>query len=195
MARYEYNLTPEELQTETWKDVVGYEEIYSVSNLGRVRRDKGGMGAKIGLILSQNVERNGYARVELWKSDEGRKFGVHQLVALAFIGPRPSRKTVNHKDGIKTNNRSGNLDYRTQKEQADHARGLGLLATGDRNGSRKYPERLRRGEAQTQSKLTEADVLLIRSAEGSQASIAARFLIHKSLVSLIKRRLKWKHLP
>lgn len=105
---------------EIWKDIEGYEGMYQVSNMGRVRAldrvkpNSGGQIAK-GHILPQSDNGHGYRFVSLWKFNKGRRFYVHRLVASAFI-PNPNNfPIINHKDENKSNNRYENLEWCTQK--------------------------------------------------------------------------------
>lgn len=105
---------------EIWKDIEGYEGMYQVSNMGRVRSldrvkpNSGGQIAK-GHILPQSDNGHGYRFVSLWKFNKGRRFYVHRLVASAFI-PNPNNfPIINHKDENKSNNRYENLEWCTQK--------------------------------------------------------------------------------
>lgn len=92
---------------EEWKDVVGYEGIYEVSNRGRVRthKNKTTYTIKHGIrhwkqrILKEKAKNNRDVRVSLWKGGKRKDYLVHRLVAEAFI-PNPANKpTVNHIDG------------------------------------------------------------------------------------------------
>lgn len=103
---------------EEWKDVKGYEGLYQVSNLGRVkslaRYKKNNLGSKslIGeKILKQSKNNRGYCRIHLCKDAHKKAFSVHRLVADAFV-PNPKNFTdVNHKDENKENNRADNLEW------------------------------------------------------------------------------------
>lgn len=104
---------------EEWKDIKGYEGLYQVSNLGRVKRLKGKY-MKSERILKQVNAYNGYIVVCLCKHNKHKNFKVHRLVAEAFI-PNPENKpTVNHIDEDKTNNVVSNLEWATMKEQNNH---------------------------------------------------------------------------
>lgn len=92
---------------ETWRDVIGYEGLYEVSDRGRVRsRHKGER------ILSQFLEPNGYASVMLHCRGRKRKrCYVHRLVACAFMKDRQA--IVHHRDSVRTNNCLNNLEWTT----------------------------------------------------------------------------------
>lgn len=113
---------------EIWKDVVGYEGLYQVSNLGRVksckkliiRKNKGNFILKE-KIMKNSVTGYGYYMVNLYKNGKYTHFLVHRLVALAFI-PNPLNKPcINHIDAVKTNNKTNNLEWVTYGENNLHA--------------------------------------------------------------------------
>jgi hypothetical protein len=142
--------TPEELANEEWREVVGYEGIYSISNLGRVRRDLTNGNTKAGRILKPQTDKKGYFMVSLYKNNKPRSTKIHHMVVYAFIGPRPEGMQINHKDPKtgKANNRLDNLEYCTGLENIRHAHAHGLMrfATGENSGARKHPERVARGD-------------------------------------------------
>lgn len=96
------------MENEIWKDIEGYEGLYQVSNLGRVKR------VRSGRIRTQKIAKNGYCQVNLSKNNQVNFYLVHRLVANAFI-PNPNNlPQVNHKDENKTNNHIENLEWCTQ---------------------------------------------------------------------------------
>lgn len=110
-------------EAEHWRAVVGYEGHYEISDLGRVRsidravrfRD-GRIRTFPGRVTWQGVNAGGYPHVRLYRGNEGRTRTVHQLVAEAFLGPRPDGMETCHCDGDSTNNRPSNLRYDSRSE-------------------------------------------------------------------------------
>ena len=102
--------------SEIWKDIEGYESLYQVSNLGRVKslaRNTGNQYANADRILKQKVCKTGYMSVGLVKDKRQKHFFVHRLVAMAFIPNPDNLPQVNHKDEDKTNNCVENLEWCT----------------------------------------------------------------------------------
>ena len=99
---------------EEWRDIPGYEGRYQVSDLGRVRSvDHYVQRLVKGRVLRPRIRERGYPVVTL--SGAGPK-DVHQLVALAFIGPREEGQQVRHLNGNKLDPRAENLAYGTQAD-------------------------------------------------------------------------------
>lgn len=110
---------------EIWKDIEGYEGMYQVSNMGRVRSldrvkpNSGGQIAK-GDFKQFGDNGHGYKIVNLYKNNKSHMKYVHRLVASAFI-PNPNNfPIINHKDEDKSNNRCENLEWCTQKYNANY---------------------------------------------------------------------------
>lgn len=112
---------------EEWRDVKGYEGIYQVSNLGRVKRlpryvetIRGDLRMVRLTILRANC-KDGYPTVNLCLNGKGTSYKVHRLVALAFI-PNPDNKPhIDHINMIRDDNRVENLDWVTQAENNKRA--------------------------------------------------------------------------
>jgi hypothetical protein len=187
---------PPDLPGEKWRPVVEYEGLYSVSNMGRVRREKPGVRTRVGLLLRASP-RGGYPAVTLFKDGRKRGGSLHILVARAFLGPCPPDYQVNHIDGVKTNPRLDNLEYETPKGNMQHAVRTGLYPAGDRNGQRLHPERVARGERNGFAKLTAdaAREIRARYAQGgvSQRALAQEYGVHQQTVQRITSGRGWKH--
>lgn len=108
---------------EIWKDIKGYEGLYQVSNLGRIKRLKG-YRCKTERILSSSKGAHGYRRISLSKDGIRPTFLVHRLVAEAFLPNPDNLSTVNHKDEDKTNNRVDNLEWMSCKENINYGTGI-----------------------------------------------------------------------
>ena len=187
--------TPEELQNEIWKPIPGYEELYSVSNIGRVKRNKYVTRKAVDYILKQRLNSHGYLDIAISKDSNEKRFVVHRLVTLAFIGE--SSLCVNHVDGIKTNNRVWNLEYVTYAQNNQHSFHIGLSPSGERHWSRLHPERILRGESINRAKLSEEDVKQIKRmlADGYKIrEIASLFKMSYNAISCIKLHKTWTHI-
>jgi hypothetical protein len=160
---------------EQWKDVKGYEGIYQVSNEGRVKS----IGYSKERILKP-INLNGYLIVNLYKDKINKQYYIHRLVCLNFLDNPENKKEVNHINGLKTNNRLENLEWVTPKENTIHAVDTGLKDD--------------RGSKHSKSKLTEKEVLEIRSSNLTLKELGKNYEVSFSIISRIKRRKMWKHI-
>ena len=158
------------VEPEEWRPIPGYSG-YEASSLGRIRsRQK---------VLSQ------YGKRYLHVSTSPRRNGschtsVHVLVALAFHGERPEGHQAAHRDDDKTNNRPGNLRWATPLE--NHA---DMVVSGTHA----------KGEGHGMSKLTAADVLMIREVDGeTRKALAERFGVDVSTIRRVLNRRTWSWL-
>ena len=162
---------------EQWVSVVGYEGIYEVSSLGRLRNSRG-------KILRQEKTWAGYLRFKLQRNRVTKRRQVHCLVAEAFLGPCPPLHEVNHKNRVRGENHVGNLEYLTKSANIKH----GFDALG---GNPKTD-----GSQHWNHKLVEAEVIAIRAKRSVTPlnQLASEFGVSMSTISMICNRRTWTHI-
>lgn len=122
-------------EEEIWKPIPSLNGAYEASNLGRIRN------AKTKRIKSQYQDRGGYMRVGIYKNKKDLSLRVHNLVIEAFKGSKPfDSAQVNHKDGVKSNNRIDNLEWSSPAENTHHALRKDLMPVGEKHYKAKYKE-------------------------------------------------------
>ncbi|KKM26954.1 hypothetical protein LCGC14_1579590 [marine sediment metagenome] len=173
------------MKKEIWKPVVGFEGLYEISNMGRVKSNhKYGRPAKNGILRLQENHK-GYLRAHLSGYGKGYTIVVHRLVLEAFVSPQPSAiHEGNHKNGIKSDNRKDNLEWVTPKENNRHAVENGFW----------HPHK---GEAHGMAKLKASDIPIIRACEGKETTgqVAKRYGVTSTAIYTIWKRINWKHIP
>lgn len=123
-----------------WKDVVGYEGIYEVSDTGLVRTHKNkttyterhGVRKWKQRTLKQKVSKDNTCRVSLWKNGKEKTWLVHRIVAKAFIPRVKEKNYINHIDGSRLNNSVDNLEWCNHKENNNHGFDNHLINTNDK---------------------------------------------------------------
>jgi hypothetical protein len=114
---------------EQWKTIAGF-EAYEVSDMGRVRRVVPDKFGRFGHVMKPATKRGGYLGLSLWQDRKYTNVQVHILVAKAFLLNPSNLPEVNHKDGIKTNIKASNLEWKTRAGNERHAVKLGLRGKG-----------------------------------------------------------------
>lgn len=178
------------MNAEVWKPVRGYEGVYEISDLGRVRRLAKSVACGAGgqyrrtlppTVLRPQMTRNGYQKVCLYADGVSENRLIHRLVAEHHLPPPVGEQCeVNHIDLCKTNNRVSNLEWSTHRENIAHA-----CAAGRFDAARNPNRRL---------KLSPADVAAIRESVAAgwlQRAIGARYGVQQSTVSKIVLGARW----
>lgn len=171
---------------EEWRDIEGYEGVYQISNLGRVKsldrmvgHNKGGKKLIRGKLKRAHIAKNGYPMLNLSNKNRQESVYLHRILGKTFL-PNPRRlETINHKDGNKENFDLSNLEWASHSENISHAYRTGL----------RKPTRI----------LDDCIVLSIitfaHKRHTSQQSLANCFGVTRSCVQSIVRRNTWKHMP
>lgn len=167
--------TPE---IEIWKDIIGYENEYEISNLGDVRR-------KI-KNLTKIKDISGYEKVTLCKNGKCTNFSVHRLVAQVFLPNPEDKEQVHHRDFVKDNNKLKNLEWVTPLENIRY----NVLEGITRN---------QLGEKNNMSKLSKEDVLFIRELLNDGLSVYEIHkdyfpILHQQTIYAIKNKRIWNHI-
>lgn len=162
---------------EKWRFIPGYEKVYSISNIGRIKSHRNNK------ILKDAIGNSGYRMVELNYKGVAKRKLVHRLILESFIGNMNGYVT-NHKDGNKLNNNIDNLERVTQSENVIHSIRIGL----------KVPLK---GMELTQSKLNNEEVVLIRKEYSngniSQRALAKKYGICQGTIMPILNHRTWRH--
>lgn len=170
--------------TVIWKDIPGYEGLYQVSNTGLVRTLRATHGRPVNYVMSPGNNR-GYLAIGLTLNGIDKRFSIHRLVMLAFVGDRPDGMVTNHKNGIRDDNRLENLEYVTHRQNTLHM--INVLNTYHRTF----------GAAVGGSKLDDDKVREIRRlfAVGgfTHTGLAITYQVSRTLIGQIIRRKIWKH--
>jgi hypothetical protein len=177
---------------EEWKNVVGFEGFYMVSNYGRIKSLRRIVVKSNGVsmllrekILKASITKGGYESISFTNTTFKQVIFIHRVVCAAFIGAIPENMEVCHYDGNRTNNFIGNLRYGTRSENMQDA---------VRHGTNHVPEYFKlRGENKKNSKINETIVRSIRLSKESSPVIARKYGISETLVKHVRRRVTWNH--
>ena len=167
------------IRCEEWRDIVGYEKMYQISDLGRLKSFVPQNGIHI-KIRKLSMTRKGYLQINLFKNAKKKNFLIHQLVGIMFIQNPLGLPEINHKKGIKTDNRVVALEWSSHDDNMIHAYSTGLINN--------------KGTNSPISKLTDEAVLFIRASSLSCAKLAKIYNVGDSTVKAAKHNLTWTHI-
>lgn len=160
---------------EQWKPITGWEDLYSVSSLGRFKN------IKTGRMRKTRANKEGYCQIVLARNKKQTALMAHRVVAQEFIG-FSDKPEVNHKDGNVGNNAVTNLEWSTRKENMQHAFHAGLWnPVGESNGNATL----------SLSKVHWIKYLLGYGANGSR--LAKVLGVRPAAISKIKLGQSWAH--
>jgi hypothetical protein len=122
---------------EIWKKVIGYEGVYEVSNLGKVKRVGNLRGVNKAYVndyyLKPTDNGKGYLRIKLSNNGISKRVMLHRIIAEAFISNPLNKKVINHINNNKKDNRIENLEWCSQSENCLHAVKLGTWGALKKN--------------------------------------------------------------
>lgn len=175
---------------EIWKDIPGYEGMYECSNYGNIKSvDRNIENSLIGSFIKKGIHkspsmRGNYLKVALSKNGVVKQISVHRIIAETFITNFNGKKCVNHKNGIKTDNRVENLEWNSYSENTNHSYKNGLQVS-------------QKGSSHGKSKTNENDVLemrnMYRNDSLSVSAIAKMYNLSVPTVSEIVNNKSWVH--
>jgi hypothetical protein len=169
-----YNFMPKE----QWKDVRGFENLYKISNKGRIYTNH--------RHRMKVPNKRLYINYNLYKKGRLYGFSAHRLVAKHFI-PNPQKlPQVNHKDCNKYNNNIENLEWCNNSHNQKHAYKMGRQV-----GANKNPVR---GEKHPQHKLTEKDVLFLRQTKRNNKYYCNLYHISNTVLKEVRNKKIWSWL-
>ncbi len=165
-------------QIENWKDIPDYDKKYKASTLGRVKSSMPHNGT-LERILRQHTTKKGYLGCGLYKDRKRTSFQSHRIIACTYHPNPLNLPEVNHKKGIKTDNRPCAIEWSTHEDNISHAVENALIQKGEKCHG---------------AKLTGKQVLEIRASNLMQKELAMIYKISTTSISGIKRRLYWTHI-
>jgi len=179
----------ENLKGEIWKDVKGYEGLYQVSSMGRIKglkrttiRSNGSpMNTKERIL--KGYHSHGYYMVRLVRQGcvNGKGMSVHRLVAIAFLENKKNKNEVNHIDHDRGNAKLSNLEWVSPKENMKKALKFGAIKLGDKRKNAKITTKQALGILEM---LKTQRIIDIHKSTG----------ISYSIIQSIKSGTRWKHL-
>ena len=157
---------------EAWKPVLGYEDLYLISNTGIL------VTKKTNLVRVLSKDRKGYLYATIYKNNKGKCLKIHRAVAEVFIKNKYNKPQVNHMDCNVQNNNVSNLEWCTPKENSEHMIRLGNST---------------RGEKMKNSILKERDIIEIRKSNFTQSELAKIYKVARTTIQAIKNKRTWKY--
>ncbi|KKN91305.1 hypothetical protein LCGC14_0221730 [marine sediment metagenome] len=169
---------------ESWRDVVGYEGLYLVSNYGRIKSLP--RKTTSGKVLKQMKQKSGHIFFGLSMNGNEKHHNIAKLMMQAFVGPCPADMECCHNDGNPGNNNISNLRYDTHKNNMADRKKHGTFV----------PPPINFGSNNGNSKLSSIDIKKIKELLIDNVKIrivAALFKVHITTIYKIRNKKTWRH--
>ena len=174
---------------EIWKDVVGFDGIYKISSLGRLKSVERVIERKnnSNYVQSEKIingsNHNGYLFTTLRKNNKKAQKFIHVLVAESFLGEKPNGFDVCHSDGNRLNNCINNLRYGTRSDN---------VKDSIKHRTHYTPFR-KKGSERSYAKINEEIAKEIKNSNESSTKLSKKFNVSRALISGIRRNKNWNH--
>jgi len=175
---------------EVWKDIIGFESSYQISNFGRVKSldryvwNKANKSYSLlrGKIHKLDIKNKLYYQIGIWENSKIKKYLIHRLVAIHFVENRNNLPEVNHIDCDKLNNNYTNLEWCSHLENQHHAKINGRYSN--------HPN----GVNKINSILNDNAIIHIRSMQLRNIDYCNLYNVKPSTITCIQKDLnRWKH--
>lgn len=182
------------MSCESWRSVKGYEEIYTISDLGHIKRIISGSGTHTNKILKPQINIFGYLQITLCKNGYRKTLKLHRLVLEAFIRNCPNEMECLHVDGNRCNNKLINLRWGTKSENAQDAIRHGTFSRLNSYGINNKMSKLTDDKVRSILQLLQSGKNGHPGIKWLQKEIAVLFNVHQTTISYISTGKIWKHI-
>lgn len=167
-------------EQEIWKQMPGHPE-YKISNFGNIKSFK--IDRVNGKCIHPGDNGHGYKLIHLYENNHGERYYIHRLVASVFIQNNNNLPQINHKNGLKYDNRVNNLEWCTMSQNVKHS--INVLGRKELHGEERPNSKLKQCQVK--------EIMEMLSLHIQQKLIAEKFNVSIRAISNIKTGDRWKH--